>query len=1020
MRRLLLSFIALVPFISSGQATVTSDKSVKTHLEQQFHFEHLSQEDGLSQGSVYSVGSYHGYMWFGTQDGLNRFDGYSFRVFRARPEINNAINNSWVSALLADTKGRFWVGTKGGLCTYNPEKENFSRFREVFKVDHLIDSVSIERLIEDGNGDIWVMTDEYGLFRIDNKTHKVETHLPGNNKLFGFSLGLDGVLWVSTYDDIYRYDRQKNSMTPINIKKTLQKYLLPKSLIQGLLIDSKGNMWIGTYQEGVFRIQANTGQISVYEKNTSPLGIKSNEIRDFIEDSYGRIWLASKGGAGLAIFNYNTDAFYSITRTDINGNALIDDFVLNFFMDKQGIVWMGMSNSGIDKYDPAKYEFGIIGRETTALDSRSVFAILEKDDHLYIGTQSRLRVFSLKSHSYNDAIGKPFSKFRSEVYGISKDASGNLWVASSDIGLYRFDNKKGYVAYLNKDGKDERLYYLYTVKALKNTVELWTGGHKGIERYNLESKSWMNWNDIPALKAISNFTTRILYEDSRENIWFGTYDHGLFQYNSKTKQVKAFNKQNHFSCDNVRSILEDGKTIWVGTDCGLFELDFNGLAVKRHFSENGLPPFQIPNNVIYGILKDNAGFLWLSSNRGLAKFSPQKGIVKTYNVADGLQGNEFNTNSAYKHTDGTMFFGGVYGISYFNPKNLKTNTFIPPVKIIGISVMDSTYVATQKELVLPYDQNFIDFEFAALNYSSSSKNQYQHKMENIDEKWIHAGTKRTANYTNLPPGTYTFKVIGSNNDGVWNKEGASVKITILPPWWGTWWFRALLILLLAGGVYGLFLYRLDQQLRQREAEIRASLMAQEAERQRFSRELHDGVGANLSLLKMYLASFGDKDVPMAELKERSEKLLAGSVDEIRRLIHDMHPRNLKELGLVKAVEEMVQLVNLGNGLKVIFTTKSIPGHLPETVEINLFRIIQELLQNAIRHSGAGNVWLDLNYLNEKVSLTYQDDGIGFDTSVVSQGNGLLNIRNRVMLFKGHMVVNSEVGRGTQILTDMYM
>jgi signal transduction histidine kinase len=302
-----------------------------------------------------------------------------------------------------------------------------------------------------------------------------------------------------------------------------------------------------------------------------------------------------------------------------------------------------------------------------------------------------------------------------------------------------------------------------------------------------------------------------------------------------------------------------------------------------------------------------------------------------------------------------------------------------------------------------------------LDFSNPARNQYQYKLEGIDKKWVDAGNKRTANYTNLPPGDYTFRVIGSNNDGIWNKEGISLKVTILPPWWGTWWFRALLILLFAGGIYGLFRYRLMQQLRQREAEIRASLMAQEAERQRFSRELHDGIGANLSLLKMYLSSFGEADMPMAELKERSEKLLAGSVDEIRRLIYDMDPRNLKKMGLVKAVDDMVGLVNLGNGLRVHFNAAHVPAHLPEPMEINLFRIVQELLQNAMKHSQAGNVWLYLDYhSNDKMVLTYRDNGKGFDATADNTGNGLLNIQNRVTLLKGEIHTASQEHKGVSV------
>ncbi|MCF0074892.1 histidine kinase [Dyadobacter sp. CY261] len=988
------------------------------YSQNQFSFEHFSQERGLSQGTVYAIASYDGYMWFGTQDGLNRFDGHNFKTFRARRGTEHTLNNSWIQALLADSKGRLWVGTVGGLCLYDAERENFQKVRIVLKTDHLIDSVSIEELIEDKQGNIWVVTDEHGLFRINIENQKIHSFLSGNNKIYGSCIARDGVLWVSTYDEIYYYNPKKDILEPMNIKKRLKRYLPKNALFQSILIDSQGDLWIGTYQEGVFRIKQpfQDDEISHYVKGNTSANITSNEIRDFMEDRDGRIWMGTKGG-GVSIFDNVSKAFIHITGTDTQSNRLGEDHVMCLFQDRQGIIWAGLSNTGVDKYDPAKHFFGHIGQETDNLRSSSVYSIYERESNLYIGTESNLTVYSMKDRRFNKNLEQSFSGISFEAYSMSEDTSKNLWIATTDKGLYRFGREKGDVTSLNNIENDRMQYFLYAVKALKGIPEVWVGGHRGLERFDLNGNKLKGWRDIPSMEAVSDYTVRLLYEDSRRNVWIGTLGHGLLHYGHQDKRVATFDKKNGLLCENIRSVLEDGSTLWIGTDCGLFELDLKQSHVRKNYSENTAPPFQLPNDVIYGILKDDSGYLWLSSNRGLARFSPKSGVVKTYDVSDGLHSNEFNTNCAYKHTDGTMYFGSVDGITYFNPKDLKSNTFVPPVKITSIMVMDSVYPPNLKEITLPYDQNFINLEYVALNFSNSTKNQYKYRMTGIDEKWIHARSKREANYTNLPWGEFTFRVIGSNDDGLWNKTGASVKITILPPWWGTWWFRTLLVLLFAAGIYGLFRYRFAQQLRQREAEIRASLMAQEAERQRFSRELHDGIGANLSLLKMYLSSFGEADIPMAELKERSEKLLAGSVDEIRRLIHDMHPRNLREMGLVKAVDDMVGLVNLGNGLKVIFDATNVPEHLPEQLEINLFRIVQELLQNAMKHSGASSVWLNFVCGREGLFLSYKDNGVGFDTSIAPAGNGLLNIKNRVMLLKGEMRSKSSAGQGTAIEID---
>ncbi|CAG5015895.1 hypothetical protein DYBT9275_05437 [Dyadobacter sp. CECT 9275] len=766
-------------------------------------------------------------------------------------------------------------------------------------------------------------------------------------------------------------------------------------------------MWVGTYQEGVFRIEKSpTGyRISHYVKGNTRFDISSNEIRDFMEDREGRIWMGTKGG-GISLFKYSSSTFTHIQGTDARRDGLSENHVMDLFQDQQGIIWIGLSYSGIDKYDPARNIFRTIRKDHDMSQNGSIFTIYGKQDQLYLGTTDRLMVYSTTNHQFESDLGGPSSRKHFEVYNISEDSDGNLWIVTTDQGLYRYNERQGFVSFSNSKENDRRQYFLYAVKALRSAPETWIGGHRGLERFDLRTLKWKDWQDMPPMKAVANRPVRMIHEDSRQNVWLGTLGYGLLRYDPASQQLLTFDKKNGLFCENIRSILEVGTALWIGTDCGLFQLDLKQLKVIRQYTEATPAPFNLPNDVVYGILNDTEGNLWLSSNKGLAKFSQQRGVVKTYDVTDGLQSNEFNTNCIYKHANGTMYFGGVNGVSYFNPGALRANTFIPPVKMTGITISDSVYPPHLKEIVLPHHQNFIDFEFVALNFSNVKKNQYRYKMQGIDPKWVQAGDRRTASYTNLPPGSYVFKVIGSNNDGVWNNIGTTVNITILPPWWATWWARSLLMLLLASGIYGLFRYRLVQQPRQREAEIRASLMAQEAERSRFSRELHDGIGANLSLLKMYIAAFGDTDIPLSDLKDRSEKLLAGSVDEIRRLIHDMQPRNLKELGLVKAVEDMVSLINMGNGLSVFFTSSNMPEKLPEQLEINLFRIVQELLQNAIKHSGARNVWLQFRFENETLIITYRDNGIGFDTSAPPEGNGLLNIRNRVMLLKGEMTSKS--------------
>ena len=544
------------------------------------------------------------------------------------------------------------------------------------------------------------------------------------------------------------------------------------------------------------------------------------------------------------------------------------------------------------------------------------------------------------------------------------------------------------------------------------STEIWVGGHAGLTRFDRQTRQWKSWQGHPNLQAVTGYNIRLIYQQSPHMIWLGTLHNGLVGYNLHTKQTSIFTPKNGLTCLNIRSLLQVSHTMWVGTDCGLYQLNLTTMQVVRHYTEaDGLP-----NEVIYGILPGNVGELWLSSNKGLTRFSITAGVIRNYDVSDGLQSNEFNTNVCYKHTDGTLFFGGVNGVTYFKTSQLQTNNFVPPIRITGVSVLDSVYNPTKTHLTLAPDQNFIAFSFAALNFSNARKNQYQFQLEGIDPGWVRAGHRRTANYTNLPPGDYVFRVKGSNDDGVWNEKGASMRITINPPFWAAWWFRLGLIALLLCGVYGLYRYRIGQIRSQQAQEMAVTVRTQELERQRFAKELHDGVGANLAVLNLYLSSLGSPHMPVQDVKERSIAILKASIDDIRSLIHDMHPRSLTQQGLTQTIADMVDILNQSNRLTIEYEARNIPEKLSEAIEINLFRVMQELLQNALKHAGATHVRLSLHTEANLLYLVYHDDGRGLDPALLNNptGNGLVNIRQRIVLLKGHCTFGSTTGQGTTV------
>lgn len=648
-----------------------------------------------------------------------------------------------------------------------------------------------------------------------------------------------------------------------------------------------------------------------------------------------------------------------------------------------------------------------------------IFRLFGHENDLYIGTETggvaQYSLLNRRMISLARLVPESVSSMHNETRVITADSDGQLWFANwREIAQY--DPIRHRARVYPAAGVRTQMY-TYGALAIADSsgrsAELWVVGQGGLTRFDLRTKQWKNWQDLPALQAVAYYNTRLIYQFSPTMIWFGTLGNGLIGYDLTRRRTVTFTEKNGLSCANVRGLLQTGTVLWVGTDCGLYQIDLRRERVLRHYTRaDGLP-----NEVIYGILEDSQGDLWLSSNQGISRFSPKQGrVVKNYDVTDGLQSNEFNTNVCYKHTDGTLFFGGVNGITYFRPDQFQLNRFQPPVKITGVSVFDSAYNPHLPKLTLGPNQNFVRFDFTALNFSNSTKNQYQYQLKGIDPRWVHAGHQRTANYTNLPPGEYVFRVKGSNDDGVWNDKETTMTIVIKPPYWGTWWFRTLLILLLIGGMYGIYRYRIyDLQNRQAQ-ELIVSIRTQELERQRFAKELHDGVGANLSVLKMYLSSLGNPNVSIDELKTRSLSVLKTSIDDIRSIVHDMHPRSLSEAGLVQTIREMVALVNESHQLVVTFDSQNVPQELPSAIEINLFRVAQELLQNAIKHAKASSVWLTLRYDDATLLLTYYDNGQGFDPTLAQResGNGLVNIQQRIALLKGSTQFTSTEPSGVSV------
>ncbi|MCE7071885.1 histidine kinase [Dyadobacter sp. CY327] len=1029
------TLMMLLTMLSAKAQSQPTDKDFPAQPSDKYSFDHFTTDgaEGLGGGRIKE---HNGFIWFSGYTAFNqmaRFDGINFKF--AELYLGDSLIKASTYYYLFDRKGQLWYGARGNLfLCKKPESwikkpgqsgryrmEVDSIYKKVMEPDYVTMIVG-----EDNQGNLWIAQSSGKLYLFNPVTGKRRIFkFPKGQQVVDWLQDKSGRVWVVSNKELHRLDDLDGSFARVEMRRQVE--MPAEAEITKIFEGKNGNIWIGTDRSGIYQFRPTRSRNGIVLSQTEKASLQNcncKNVTGITEDKSGRIWIGTIG-QGVSVYEYGAKKWDHLKSSQINPSGINFNDIFALHSDRQGRVWIGSSFGGVDLFDPVKSHFRTIPQFDSGFKktSETNYMYFGEGDSLFLfeGTQNHEMIYSLKEKKYKSAFGNNPLRWPTVAQFWVKDRTGKDWLLNAS-GIYTYDLKNRKVDFYSfPNGREFKTGGLNVVTVIdkKNSgssaqkrQEIWIGDNLGLSRFDIYTRKWMDNLDLP--KTLTRYALERSVHFIRAGNDGAVFIAGIYmpflRYNIENGNVDV----GRYSGDTIQityDLLEDRSNIWAVTDLGLYQLSKKDLSVMAKYN---LGNTDYPDGSILNLTRDGKNHFWLFGAKELVEFSPTTGIVRKFRYQDELQTALLNSVPLYHHKNGTIFFTGSKGITYFNPEELKINKAIPPVKITEIHVMGAPHPLNSEVLRLTYKQNFIDIDFIALNLTNATKNQYQYKMEGIDEQWIKAGSKRVANYTNLPPGDYTFRVIGSNNDGLWNKKGTSLQITIMPPWWGTWWFRSLLIMLFAGGIYGLFRYRLAQQLRQRENEIRASLMAQEAERQRFSRELHDGIGANLSLLKMYLSSFGDADVPMAELKERSERLLAGSVDEIRRLIHDMHPRNLKEMGLVRAVEDMVGLVNLGNGLKVEFDAENVPEHLPEQVEINLFRIVQELLQNAMKLSQASVVWLNFACEKNRFYLTYKDNGVGFDTSGASTGNGLLNIKNRVMLLKGEMLINSSVGDGTKI------
>ncbi|MGI9543999.1 MAG: two-component regulator propeller domain-containing protein, partial [Cyclobacteriaceae bacterium] len=783
-------------------------------------FEQLTMEQGLSQTSVACIlQDKRGFMWFGTEDGLNKYDGYQFKVYRHIPGDTLSLGGNVITSMIEDVNGYLWIGTGNGLSKYDPTTDSFRQYRN--QKDNPT-GLSIYTLVQDKAGDLWLGTST-GLYQFDPvKELFINQQLPSQasnqlNWLWSLALSETGELWIGANHGIYRF----NPKTEDAIYYEIPSADKGSYMIRAIREDGYGNLLVGTAQ-GLYKFIIAEGKFKfIHLHSGPPVSYGAHGINHIYKNSSGNFWLSTP--SGVIEYNSRTEEFEVVPYTPNDPQGLTSSYIGSVYEDKRGVLWVGSFRGGVYKHDPYQWRFTHYRNYPTddnSLNDNAVRMIGEdQDQKIWIGAGLGLNRLDRRSgtftHFRHDP-GNPNSLSSDGIRSFAQDSNGNLWIGTWSEGLNKFDPKTGHVTRYQDLPNDST--GLNGVRALvtDDLGNLWIAAN-GLVKFELETGKFTRYVHQPENpQSISHNDLISLHIDKQGFIWIGTSSGGLNRFNANNE---TFTRYPHHPADPtslshnyVTSIFADSVGfLWVGTyGGGLNKLDIETGQIKHYNASNGLP-----NDVIYGILQDGQSQLWISSNKGICHFDPQKEIFKSYGIDDGLQSNEFNSGAFFKSANGEMFFGGINGLNVFHPDSIKDNTNIPDIAFTDFKIFNKPVaigpdapleksIGEVDQITVSYNQSVFSFEFVALNYTHPEKNQYAYKLEGFDQDWQYLGNRNFITFTNLDPGAYNLRVKGSNNDGVWNEEGAAIALVITPPWWRTWWAYLLYALV---SLFALVLWR---------------------------------------------------------------------------------------------------------------------------------------------------------------------------------------------------------------------
>ncbi|MBI3512140.1 MAG: hypothetical protein HY064_15890 [Bacteroidetes bacterium] len=1000
------------------------------NLLAQYRFKNLGISDGLSQNSVHCIfQDSEGFIWLGTQDGLNRYDAYSFTTYRHSKNDTASLSDNFVTCIEEDNFHCLWIGTRNGMNRYNEKTE---KFEEIFPqaMDRTYFHNSVTKIWKNSNGEIcfeargniFIATiTSAGYHIVSTKTFASKTLAGEGNRIYFIdSTGL------------YVTERENSSGKYFTDAKkifsdTVFDHISPNTT---LYCDSKGRLWFST---GNF--------VNVIDPKKNVMNrirlLNENGIY-FCEDNDGNTWIG--GENGISVISPDMKLSGSVSKNGNQAGSISSTNILGIYKDHNGLMWVGTSEGGVNVCDPTHRVFLSAGTDLLSekgVSDNGTWAVFQDGDTLLVGTSSGLDIFQLKNNSFSG--GNSFGDNIVSRNVISKDESGNeiknvIAITEDDAGNYWFGTRNNGLFVLH-DGKITSHFTKQNSGLCSNTVfhllkasdgSIWISTMAGLSHYDVHTNLFTDFR-VEDKKGLPGNYVISCFEDSKKRIFIATTN-GLCIFDPAVSPLYSYaseyNDKNSLSYNIVTSVSEDSHhRIWVSTLGGGIDLfDEQHKSFRSWDKENGLA-----NNVVYGMEEDAAGKLWMFTNSGISQFDPDAEKFTNYYTSDGIIANEFAQNGFFKNASGEILLASPEGVMVFDPKNISAVKKLPEVALTSYAVNYEKRIPGEIDSIngisLDWKQRTVSFEFAALDFLASDRIGYSYKLEGFDKDWVIADPgQRVASYTSLPYGDYVFEVRVCNNDKIWSAVKLRVPVHVIAPLWNKKWFIALEAILILFLIVLVVRYYSQRKLRKRLAEIEVQRKIQN-ERERISRDLHDNVGSHLTYIIQSLDNISfrrskdGKEIPALKIDELGD-FTRGTMRQLRQTIWAINKETITLYELQEKISEHVSLYSNANEKLAIRVNLEGDGNfiLPPAKAITIFRVIQEAVNNAVKHSEATEITVTLGQSGKNIRVTIQDNGKGFDTASTFEGHyGLVNMKTRVNESGGAYNVNSEKGKGTTIL-----